>query len=189
MRQPAAGHKYTVAEYMSWNDEGRWELIDGEAFAMAPAPVLGHQSLLNRIFLSLNDFLRGASDEEAERCEIFLAPVDVVLGIDTVVQPDASVVCDAAKLANGRYVDGAPDIVVEILSPSTTLRDRRDKRNLYERCRVPTYLIVDPQGDYAELYELDAAAHYAAAQLFGPDEPISLRAWPGALPTLGWFAP
>jgi len=147
----------------------RYELIDGNAYAMSPAPDLAHQDVAGEIYLQARLALKGKS------CRAFIAPVDVRLpkqnetdeSIDTVVQPDVLVVCDSSKL-DRRGVRGAPDWIVEVLSPSTAGHDQIRKRNLYERHGVKEYWLVHPvdrvltayrliDGEYGkpELYELN----------------------------------
>ena len=132
---------FTYADYCTWEDGERWELIDGVAYAMAPAPSEGHQSVSRDILGQLYIFLRG------KQCKVFAAPFDVRLNADgaddTVVQPDILVVCDSSKL-DGKGVVGAPDFVVEILSPSSLQHDLMTKFRLYMRSGVREYWIVDP---------------------------------------------
>ena len=133
---------YTYKDYYAWDDDCRWELIDGVPYAMAPAPSLGHQSILVELARQLGTFLQG------KRCKLFIAPCDVRLNADaeddTVVQPDLLVVCDKSKLEDGKSVVGVPDLIIEILSPSNTKHDKLTKLNLYKRFGVPEYWIVDP---------------------------------------------
>ncbi len=171
--QPLAP-RYTVQDYLSWDDERRYELIDGEAYVMAPAPTLRHQS----IALGLATQLRKGLDEKLRAspdcpCQVFGAPVDVVLGPDTVVQPDVVLVCDPAKLANGRYVDGAPDLVVEVISPATARRDRLVKRDLYEQVGVAQYWLADPEARTLECYRLEGGV-YGKPAVYGPGETVHL---------------
>ena len=134
---------YTYADYCTWDNGERWELINGEAYAMAPSPTEGHQSLLLKIARQLGDFLDG------KPCRVYVAPFDVRLNPDgaddTVVQPDILVVCDKSKLEGGKGVTGAPDFVVEILSPSSLRHDLITKFRLYQRSGVREYWIVDPE--------------------------------------------
>jgi Uma2 family endonuclease len=165
---------YTVQDYLSWDDDQRYELIDGQVWLMAPAPMLDHQS----IALGLAGLLRNRlGDQRAIQpdcpCQVFVAPVDVVLGPDTVVQPDVVLVCDAAKLANGRHVDGAPDLAVEVLSPSTARRDRLVKRDLYERVGVGHYWLADPAARTLECYRLVEGA-YGKPAVYGPGDVVTL---------------
>ncbi len=185
---------YTVADYLQWPDDLRCELIDGEIYDMSPAPVIEHQQLgfgLARYLADRHDERKRGDGGGGPGCEVLIAPVDVVLGPDTVVQPDIVVVCDPAKLANGKYVDGAPDAVVEVLSPSTALKDKREKLALYERAGVAEYLILDPHERYAEYYRL-SAGRYDRAAILGPEDPLPVlgAGVPGAPlgEVLGWQA-
>ena len=132
--------RYTYADYSAWPEGERWELIDGAAFAMA-TPSEAHQTVLGEIFGQLRDFLKG------HPCKVFVAPFSVRLnadaGDDTVVEPDILVVCDESK-RDGKGVVGAPDLVVEVLSPSTAKYDKSTKYRLYRGSGVREYWIVDP---------------------------------------------
>ena len=135
--------KYTYADYLTWPDDERWEIIEGVPFAMGPAPAPDHQ----RILLSLVRIIASYLDKKP--CEAFVAPFDVRFSteaddsVDTVVQPDISVICDKQKI-DKRGAVGAPDIVVEILSPSTSYKDETEKLKLYEKHGVREYWIVNP---------------------------------------------
>lgn len=137
--------KHTYADYLTWPDDARYELIDGVAYLMAPAPDLPHQDIAGEIYRQLANQLEGKS------CRPFIAPVDVRLpkrkeadsAVDTVVQPDVLVVCDSAKL-DRRGVRGAPDFIVEVLSPATSGHDQVRKRALYERAGVREFWLVHP---------------------------------------------
>ena len=139
--------RFTYADYRTWPEGERWELVGGEAWNMSPAPTWGHQELLGAIFVELRDFLKG------KPCRPFIAPVDVFLPdpghdpnntdtIDTVVQPDLGVVCDRSKITP-RGVMGAPDLVMEIISPSSVLRDLNLKKELYGRHGCREYWVWD----------------------------------------------
>ena len=134
--------RYTYADYCSWPEGERWELIDGVAYAMAPAPSQTHQTVFGVIFTQLHNYLKG------KPCKVFSAPFDVRLNVnsadDTVVQPDILVVCDESKL-DGKGVVGAPNLVIEILSPSSMRHDFITKKMLYQRAGVREYWIVDPE--------------------------------------------
>ncbi len=156
---------YTIEDWKTW--EGHWELINGVAYptyGMTPAPSLEHQRvsvrLVSAIFTSLEEAKRKNGGGE---CEIFSAPVDVYLG-DGVFQPDAVVVCDPAKKSE-RGIEGAPDLVVEILSPSTGGRDWSTKRWAYEAARVPEYMIVDPAEQIGVLLRLEGGRYEEAARV------------------------
>ena len=137
--------RYTYGDYRKWDDGLRWELIDGEAFCMSPGPGAAHQGLLTKLVGNLFNYFDG------KKCRIYVAPFDVMLPgggeqddeVDTVVQPDIMILCDMSKLRpNG--IKGAPDVVFEILSPSTAWRDFAEKLYLYERTGVKEYFLADP---------------------------------------------
>ena len=135
---------YTYADYCTWDDDERWELIDGVAYAMSPAPTVNHQSISAKLVTQLSNFLKGRT------CRVFAAPFDVRLNADaddeTVVQPDVLVVCDKSKFAaDGRGLIGAPDLAIEILSQSTEKHDKHIKFKTYQRAGVREYWIIDPQ--------------------------------------------
>lgn len=186
-----AQHKpRTADEYFNDTSEDRWELLDGEAYDMSPAPSLRHQALSGRMHMSLAELAqrRCGGGEPPNICQVFAAPVDVRLNDLTVVQPDLVVVCDPAKLANGHYVDGAPDLVVEILSLSTAKKDRQGKRLAYQAAGVAEYLIVDPVADTVEQYLLENGV-YPAPNVFAPGDNITLRLNPSwNVPVAEWFA-
>jgi Uma2 family endonuclease len=168
-----SSHSYTVTDYLSWQGDERYELIDGEAYLMAPAPVVEHQRITGAIHLGLGFSLRGNRCAGDCLCEVFEAPIDVLLAPDTVVQPDVVLVCDPAKLANGKHVDGAPDLAVEVVSPSTGRMDRLLKRDLYERCGVQHYWLADPVTLTLEWYRLEAGA-YGKPAVFGRGDTVTL---------------
>ena len=150
--------RFTYADYESWDDLDsngnpiRYELIDGIAYMMA-APTLEHQSILMDLSRQFAIFLKGKS------CKVFAAPCDVCLNSlgdedDTVVQPDLFVVCDESKLDKKRC-NGAPDMVIEILSPSTSKRDLFIKLKKYQNAGVREYWIVDPDTQAVNVHILE----------------------------------
>ena len=152
--------RYTYADYRSWPDEPRHELVDGVAYAMAPAPSRPHQELLLEIARQVANALVG------KPYRAFIAPLDVRLPkasevdekTDTVVQPDLLVVCDERKL-DERGVRGAPDWIVEILSPATASHDQIVKLAAYERAGVPEYWLVHPTDRVVTVYRLESGAY------------------------------
>ena len=151
-RRPLPGKSYTYADYYTWNDGKRYELIDGTAYLMEPAPRWEHQDI------SINLEYRFKSLLEGKPGMMFHAPFDVRLnawaGDDTVLQPDIIVFRDRSKL-HGTGCIGAPDMVIEILSPSTARRDKVDKFNQYLRAGVREYWIVDPDEKTVDAYILE----------------------------------
>ncbi len=147
-------HNY--ADYLQWADNN-YELIDGEAYFMAPAPNIEHQEVVGDIYFQLRTALEG------KKCRAFIAPIDVRLDqqqdeaneqVNTVVQPDVLVVCNKDKL-DRRGVRGAPDWVLEVLSPATASHDQIKKRDLYERHGVREYWLVHPVDKVLTIYLLE----------------------------------
>ena len=142
LRKPALQEtkRYTYADYCTWDDDERWELIDGVPYAMA-APLVLHQEVLGGIYRQISNFLH------RKTCRVFFAPTDVRLNADTkdntVVQPDLLIVCDKSKI-DEKGIIGAPDMIVEILSPSSVSKDMITKFMLYLNANVREYWIVDP---------------------------------------------
>lgn len=130
--------KYTYRDYLTWRFKEKVELIMGKIFKMTPAPSTTHQQVLWRITKALGKV------EELEKCDVFVAPFDVRLFPDghTVVQPDICIVCDSAKL-DEKGCMGPPDLIIEILSPSTAAKDLNEKYDIYERAGVKEYWTVD----------------------------------------------
>ncbi len=164
--------RFTYADYLTWDDDQRWELIDGEAFCMSPGPNRLHQKWLGELHRQIANYLEG------KPCEVYLAPFDVRLSEDlaasdeettTVVQPDISIVCDHEKL-DDRGVKGAPDLVVEIISPSTAKRDITTKYELYQRHGVKEYWLMYPNDRMLLVYRLSDDGRYAAPEVFGDSD-------------------
>ncbi len=151
-------HGHTVEEWKTW--DGRWELINGAVYDMTPAPSVEHQ----RAVLGLARSLANGLDEAKRKagsgdCEVFIAPIDLYLPRqETVFQPDLLIVCDPSKVAAHGIV-GAPDLVVEILSPSNSSKDTVVKRWAYAAAGVSEYLIVDPVEKFGTLLRLEGG-HY-----------------------------
>jgi Uma2 family endonuclease len=155
-QHPAA----TLEDWKAW--AGRWELLNGVAYDMTPAPSLEHQRVSSKLHLAIGKALEAAGRQGGE-CELFAAPVDVFLG-ENVVQPDLVVVCDPGK-KSGRGIEGAPDLVVEILSPGTAGKDVTRKRWAYEAAGIPEYLFVDPDERVGVLLRLEHGLYAEAARI------------------------
>ncbi len=151
---------YTVADYRQW--EGDWELWNGVPVAMTPSPFGPHQQAARMLIVQLTLAL------EAARCGCeVLHELDWVIAEDTVVRPDVVVVCDGVPK---QHLHSVPALVAEVLSASTASKDRTSKRELYARCGVGHYLIVDPDTQAIELLRL-AGDRYEPASL---DQSINL---------------
>jgi Uma2 family endonuclease len=139
------------------------ELLNGEA-TMSPAPSLAHQRLLLRLAKLVERLIPNG--------EIFIAPVDVVLDELDVLQPDLVWVAEAslAKSVDNKYLKGAPDLVVEIFSPGTVRRDKKDKFHLYEKFGVREYCMIDPDEKWLEIWQLKEA-RFVLVDIFGPNDP------------------
>ena len=177
---------YTYADYLTWPDDARYELIDGEAFLMAPAPLIEHQEVAGEVFRQLANQLDGKA------CRPYIAPVDVRLprndeadaAIDTVVQPDVLVVCDPSKI-DRRGVRGAPDWVLEVLSPSTAAHDQIAKRRTYERAGVREYWLVHPGDRTLTVYALDNG-QYGRPEIYELKDATPVGVLPGV--SIAWGA-
>ena len=157
LQQLDLSKKYSYQEYLTWQFQDVVELIKGRIMKMSPAPLLKHQIVAGRIFGDLEQYLR------RKECSVFISPFDVRLPkksetsdeqIFTVVQPDICIVCDPAKL-DRRGCIGAPDMIVEILSPGNMARDAKVKFDLYEEFGVNEYWIVSPGDENVVVYLLE----------------------------------
>ena len=168
MASPAKKDRCTDADLLTWDEGERAEIINGEAYMMVgPTPL--HQRVSGEIFRQLANYLVG------NKCEVYSAPFDVRLferdedsldDVDTVVQPDIMVICDKSKL-DDHGCKGAPDMVIEILSPSTRRHDRLTKIDLYQRAGVREYWIVSPEEKAVQVLLLEDG-HFAVKD-FGAD--------------------
>jgi Uma2 family endonuclease len=168
---------FTLEDWASW--EGRWELIDGVAYDLTPAPTTTHQGVVGSLYRQLGNLLEKGRKRKGGGggCRVSVAPVDVFLGA-SIVEPDVVVVCDPARIRE-RGIEGAPDLVVEVLSPGTMDKDVTRKRWLYEAAGVPEYLVVHPQERVALLLRLEAGRYVDAARV----------EWGGILPLLAGRLP
>ena len=164
---------HTLEDYLSLPDDQRVEMIDGVFYDMA-APTTVHQSVAGFLFKKLLDFVM----ENKGPCFPFMSPVDVQLDCDdkTVVQPDVLVVCDRSKYRDGR-VWGAPDLVVEVLSPSTRRKDMQLKMYKYAGAGVREYWMVDPEKKLVVQYDLE---HLEIPAIYNFRSVIPVLIWDGA---------
>ena len=170
MPLPLENEYYTYSDYCTWDDTNRWELIAGVPYMMAPGPSPQHQSISGKLFRVLSDFLEGKS------CQVFSAPLDVRLNADdyddSVVQPDLLVVCDQSKL-DEKGCKGAPDMTIEILSPSSQHRDRYDKFQLYRVSGVREYWIVDTENKTIQVHVLRQGDYIT--YIYGNDDAVPVH--------------
>jgi Uma2 family endonuclease len=164
--------RYTWADYLEWDENMRIELVDGEAFSMAP-PSGPHQGVVGELFYRIRGFLEG------KPCKVYPAPYAVRLnpredgGDDTVLEPDIVVVCDPAKL-DKHGCKGAPDLVIEVLSPSTVRHDRIVKFRKYQRAGVREYWIVDPETQSIQACVLENGRYVTSMYDEADTAPISV---------------
>ena len=149
MVQPKPRLKFTVKDYMSTPNDKRYQLLDGEMI-VAPSPITKHQDIVARILMALSQFVT-----QHRLGRVFVAPLDVVLSNHDVVQPDVLFVSnERSAIVTEANIQGAPDLVVEILSPGTAEYDRGYKQALYGRHGVREYWLVDPDAETLEVLTL-----------------------------------
>lgn len=151
---------YSYADYISWRFQERVEIIMGKIFKMSPAPTSVHQKIVSEMHGALHHFLKG------KRCQVFPSPFDVILtvnGIESVVQPDVTVVCDPLKIVM-EGCKGAPDLAVEVLSRSSVKKDLHEKYELYEQAGVTEYWLANPADRSIIIFSLHANGKYAASK-------------------------
>ena len=176
---PEDNKKYTYADYLGWENDVNAEVINGEIISMTPSPTPKHQDVVDELSAEFKMYLRG------KKCMSFSAPMDVCLfankntkreHITDWVQPDLLVVCDESKIGD-KNIFGAPDLIVEVLSPSTARNDRLIKFHSYEKAGVKEFWIVDPYNMSVELYTLDGVT-YKQTAIFGKDDLLTVGIFP-----------
>jgi Uma2 family endonuclease len=177
IEEPSIGYKkhYTYADYLHFDFEYMVELIRGTIFKMSPAPSPLHQTILQNLHLICGPFFK------KKQCTLWIAPFDVILPIknkknpeknDTVVQPDLCIICDQKKI-NEKNCFGAPDLVLEVISPHTKKKDLQLKYEVYEESGVKEYWMVLPESKTLEVFFLDGGRYrrmnmYTEEDVFSP---------------------
>ncbi|MGJ7033428.1 Uma2 family endonuclease [Niabella hirudinis] len=174
--------KYSYADYLKWQFDEYVELIKGKIFQkMSPAPVREHQQIVMSVSREISLFLKNKS------CDVYPAPFDVRLpssGITkdektyTVVQPDISVICDPSKL-DDRGCVGAPDLIVEVVSRGTAIRDWNFKYNLYQETGVKEYWIIEPVDRSVTIFILNEENKYVQVAVYAAEATIPVSVLPG----------
>ena len=162
---------YTYQQYSHCQDDQRMEIIDGIIYDMSPSPTVKHQRIVMAFSAVMYSFFKG------KQCTPFIAPMDVVLDDINVVEPDVFVVCDQAKITE-KNIKGAPDLIIEVLSPSTSVKDRREKKHLYQQHGVREYIIVNPLDETAERFLLGESGRYGESDIFGWHDAFASRIFP-----------
>lgn len=180
VEEPDASYEYSYADYLKWKFEERVELIKGRIMKMT-APNRKHQDVSRDVSLKLGNFLKN------KKCKMYAAPFDVRLprknnlkdeDIITVVQPDLCVICDEKKLDDKGCI-GAPDLVIEILSPGNSKREVRLKYELYEEAGVKEYWIINPVEENIAVLILNYNGIFDGAKLYAADDMIESKAIDG----------
>lgn len=171
---------FTYGLYVTWPENERWELINGIAYDMTPASNTRHQRTIAKFIYVFEHFLKG------KKCKVYPAPFDVRFPeanqtddeILTVVQPDISVVCDNSKI-DEKGCKGAPDLVIEILSPGTSKKDRMIKFYTYERFGVKEYWLVSPEDNLVEVFILGENGKYGRPDYYSEEKTLPSHSFPG----------
>ncbi len=174
-----SNEKYTYADYLTWPEDERWEIIDGVAYMQA-APTPTHQEILMELARQIANYLTG------KPCKVYPAPFCVRLtkdderkneGITKVVEPDITVVCDKSKI-DEKGCNGAPDMIIEIISPSSTKRDRFIKFNAYEKAGIKEYWIVEPDVKIVSVFVLQHNGSYGRQNVYSEEDRIQVNLFP-----------
>jgi Uma2 family endonuclease len=171
--------RYTFADYFTWHDDKRRELIDGFIQMMSPGPTSYHQSIAGNLLREISWYLK-----KKKKYKIFIAPFDVRLPnsaneinndqIYTVVQPDICVICDLSKIDIKGCI-GAPDMIIEIVSPATAKRDVEEKFQLYQKHGVREYWIVFPEDRSLNVFVLDENLKYKLVGMYANDSKVKVN--------------
>ncbi len=166
VEEPDYAGSYTYADYMKWTVPDMMELIRGKIYKMSPAPRAVHQVVSGEVYRQIANYLK------RKKCQVFIAPFDVRLpvspkkkadkDITTVIQPDVCVVCDPSKI-DERGCLGAPDWIIEVLSPRTSAKDLSIKFEVYEEAGVREYWVVHPTEQTLIVYILNENGKYEGA--------------------------
>jgi Uma2 family endonuclease len=182
--------QYTYADYLTWPEDERWEIIDGVPYMQAaPSPI--HQEITGGIFAQFHNYLAG------KPCKVYPAPFCVRLlkgdekkneDIKKVVEPDISIVCDKSKI-DEKGCNGSPDLIVEVVSPSSVQKDRFTKFNKYEMSGVREYWIVEPEGKIVSVFVLQSNNRYGRPEIYTQSDKIIVSIFPDLLVDLSIVFP
>ena len=182
VEEPDPSVSYTYADYLQWKFEERLELFRGRIYKLS-APNTKHQVVAGNLLVLMKTFLK------KQKCQVFIAPFDVRLPVKnrkkdnevtTVVQPDICIICDESKI-DTRGCCGAPDLVVEILSPGNSHKEVKLKFELYEEAGVKEYWIIYPEEESLAVFVLNENNKYDGAVLYAGKELIYSKAIPGLI--------
>ena len=173
MPLPKLEQKYSYADYLTWDENERWEILDGVPYMQA-APSRIHQEISMELSTQFHNYLKG------KMCRVFAAPFCVRLDIEknnndikNVVEPDITIVCDNSKL-DERGCKGSPDMIIEILSPTSGKNDKLIKFNKYEKAGVKEYWIVEPDQKLVSVFLLQANGRYGRPEIYSEEDKINV---------------
>lgn len=179
MPLPQEEKQFTYADYLTWSENERIEIIDGVPYMQAtPSPE--HQLVSGELFRQFANYLQG------KPCNVYQAPFSVRLtkgdekkdeDIKKVFEPDITIVCDKSKM-DKRGCNGTPDLIIEIISPSSIKHDRVTKFNQYEKAGVLEYWIVEPEGKLVSIFVLESNGRYGRQEIYTEDEKIIVSMFP-----------
>lgn len=178
MPLPSQQRKYTYADYLTWTEDEKCEIIDGMPYMQA-APSWQHQSVTGELYRQISNYLVN------KPCRAFVASFDLCLAeynetddeISNVVQPDIVIVCDKNNLRKTGYF-GVPTLIIETTSPTTARRDRVSKFNMYEKAGVKEYWIVDPEGKFVNVFILQPNKRYGRPETYTDENKIQVATFP-----------
>jgi Uma2 family endonuclease len=178
MPLPQENKKYTYADYLTWPEDERWEIIDGVPYMQA-APSWQHQTISVELTRQFANFL------QQKPCRVFTAPFDLRLPeenesddeITNVLQPDIVVICDNKGL-KGTGFYGIPELIIEISSPSTSRKDKVLKFNKYEKAGVKEYWIVEPEGKFISVFTLQENKRYGRPETYTEKDKVKVSVFP-----------
>lgn len=166
--------KYSYQDLLEMDDENHYEIVNGELYLMSSPKVI-HQLLVGELYRQIANYLQG------KKCKVFVAPLDVCFSKETdfrkiwdVVEPDIIIVCDQKKIEKRRIM-GAPEVVMEVLSPGSKAHDRFIKFNLYQKEGIQEYWMIDPEERAIFPYRLNEKGIYTLAKVYSLEESVKIE--------------
>ncbi len=177
MPLPRCEQKYSYADYLTWDEEERWEIIDGAPYMQA-TPSRIHQEVLMELSRQISNYLLD------KQCKVYPAPFCVRLDeetsekkINNVVEPDITVVCDKSKL-DDKGCKGAPDMIIEVISPSSGKMDRYIKFNKYESAGIKVYWLVEPDQRLVSVFTIQPNGKYGRPEMYADVDKVKVSIFP-----------
>jgi Uma2 family endonuclease len=169
--------KYSYADYLAWDENERWEILDGKPY-MRAAPSRVHQEISMELATQFHTYLKGKT------CRVFAAPFCVRLDVEkndddikNVVEPDITIVCNYSKL-DERGCKGCPDMIIEILSPDSGKNDKLIKFNKYEKAGVREYWVVEPDLKLVSVFLMQSNGKYGRPEIYSEEDDIKVSIFP-----------